>query len=53
MGKIFITGATGYIWSHTVLSLQTLGYEIMLFDNLSDSEASVCDVLEELSGHCP
>lgn len=53
MGKIFITGGTGYIGSHTALSLQLLGHKVTLFDNLSNSEALVCDVLEQLSGDRP
>ncbi len=34
-GKILVTGGCGYIGSHTVKVLQDLGYEVVVFDNLS------------------
>ena len=41
--KILVTGGTGYIGSHTVVELQNAGYEVVIVDNLSNSNA---DVLE-------
>ncbi len=35
--KILVTGGTGYIGSHTVVELQNAGYEVVIIDNLSNS----------------
>ena len=37
--KILVTGGTGYIGSHTVVELQQAGYEVVIIDNLSNSNA--------------
>jgi UDP-glucose 4-epimerase len=39
-GKILITGGAGYIGSHTVKLLQSLGREVVVFDNLSTGHAN-------------
>ena len=31
--KIFVTGGTGYIGSHTVVELQQNGYDVVIVDN--------------------
>ena len=31
--KIFVTGGTGYIGSHTVVELQKNGYDVIIADN--------------------
>ena len=49
-GKILVTGGTGYIGSHTVVELQTAGYEVVIIDNLSNSSAYVVDNIEKVSG---
>lgn len=36
--KIIVTGGCGYLGSHTVVSLQEIGYEVVVFDNLSNSK---------------
>ena len=36
-GKILVTGGTGYIGSHTTVELQNSGYEVIIIDNLSNS----------------
>lgn len=41
--KILVTGGTGYIGSHTVVELQQAGYQVVIVDNLSNSEKSVLD----------
>ena len=35
--RILVTGGTGYIGSHTVVELQNAGYEVVIIDNLSNS----------------
>ena len=47
--KIIITGGTGYIGSHTSLALIQAGFDVIIVDNLSNSEASVLDRIAELS----
>jgi UDP-glucose 4-epimerase len=38
--KILVTGGAGYIGSHTVKYLQSLGREVVVLDNLSTSSSS-------------
>lgn len=51
--KILVTGGTGYIGSHTVVELQSAGYEVIIIDNLSNSSADVVDNIEKVSGIRP
>ncbi|PLX19151.1 MAG: UDP-glucose 4-epimerase GalE [Salinivirgaceae bacterium] len=51
--KILVTGGTGYIGSHTVVELQQAGYEVVIVDNLSNSEADVVDRITEITGNSP
>lgn len=51
--KILVTGGTGYIGSHTVVELQNSGYEVVIIDNLSNSNADVVDNIEKVSGVRP
>lgn len=37
MKKLLVTGGAGYIGSHTVVELLNAGYEVVVFDNLSNS----------------
>ena len=39
--KVLVTGGTGYIGSHTVVELQAAGYEVVVVDNLSNSNANI------------
>lgn len=48
-----MTGGTGYIGSHTVVELQNSGYEVVIVDNLSNSNADVVDNIEAVSGIRP
>ena len=48
-----VTGGTGYIGSHTVVELQNAGYEVVIIDNLSNSNADVVDNIEKVSGIRP
>lgn len=51
--KILVTGGAGYIGSHTVVELQAAGYEVIVIDNLSNSNADVIDGIERVSGIRP
>ena len=48
--KIIITGGTGYIGSHTALALILAGFDVVIVDDLSNSEAAVLDRIAALSG---
>jgi UDP-glucose 4-epimerase len=52
-GLILVTGGTGYIGSHTVVELQQAGYEVVIVDNLSNSNVDVLDGIERISGIRP
>ena len=52
-GKILVTGGTGYIGSHTVVELQAAGYEVVIIDNLSNSNREVLDGIDKISGIRP
>lgn len=51
--KILVTGGTGYIGSHTVVELQEAGYEVVIIDNLSNSNREVIDGIEKITGVRP
>jgi UDP-glucose 4-epimerase len=53
MGKILVTGGTGYIGSHTVVELQQSGYDVIIIDNLSNSEEKVLEGIEGITGIKP
>jgi len=52
-GKILVTGGTGFIGSHTTVELIEQGYEVVIIDNLSNSEAFVIDRIEKITGVRP
>ncbi|MDR2475661.1 MAG: UDP-glucose 4-epimerase GalE [Bacteroidales bacterium] len=51
--KIVVTGGTGYIGSHTAVELQNAGYEVIIVDNLSNSNADVIRGIEKITGIRP
>ena len=53
MAKILVTGGTGYIGSHTVVELQNEGFEVVIVDNLSNSNIDVLNGIEKISGIRP
>jgi UDP-glucose 4-epimerase len=53
MKKILVTGGTGYIGSHTAVELLEAGYEVVIVDNLSNSQADVIDSIEKITGKRP
>lgn len=48
-----VTGGTGYIGSHTTVKLQEAGYEVVIIDNLSNSNIEVLDGIEAITGVRP
>ncbi len=50
MGKILVTGGTGFIGSHTCVELLENGYEIVIADNLSNSKEATVGRIEQISG---
>jgi UDP-glucose 4-epimerase len=48
--NILLTGGAGYIGSHVAAPLASAGHHVVCFDNLSNSDASVMDRLEAITG---
>lgn len=53
MSKILVTGGTGFIGSHTVVELHNAGYEVVIIDNLSNSNPRILDQIESIIGLKP
>lgn len=51
--NILVTGGLGYIGSHTVVALQEAGYDVVIIDDLSNSELFVLDRIEQITGIKP
>ena len=51
--QILVTGGTGYIGSHTVCELLINNYEVIIVDNLCNSEKKVVDKIEKITGIRP
>jgi len=51
--KILVTGGTGYIGSHTTVELIEQGFEVVIIDNLYNSEAEVVDRIQKITGVKP
>lgn len=47
---ILVTGGTGYIGSHTVLTLCEASHQVLIVDNLRNSSSKVLDRLKKLVG---
>jgi len=48
--KIFVTGGAGYIGSHTCVELLEAGYEVVVYDNLSNASEEALRRVEEITG---
>lgn len=53
MARILVTGGTGYIGSHTVVELMQQGYDVVIVDNLSNSNQAVLDGITAIVGSTP
>jgi len=51
--KIVVTGGTGYIGSHTAVELIEEGFDVILIDNLYNSEAIVAERIGKITGTIP
>lgn len=51
--KILVTGGLGYIGSHTVVELQQKGYDVLIIDNLHNTEKEVLYRIEKITGNLP
>ena len=48
--NILLTGGTGYIGSHAAVVLAQAGHQVVLYDNLCNSKASVVERLHQITG---
>ena len=53
MSRILVTGGTGYIGSHTVVELFNAGYDVIIVDDLSNSDIKILDQIEKITGKKP
>ena len=53
MKSVLLTGGTGFIGSHTAVELIGSGHNIIIADDLSNSESSVVDRLYQITGIRP
>lgn len=51
--SILLTGGTGFIGSHTAVELLSTQHDVIIVDNLSNSEASVIERIETITGTRP
>ena len=50
---ILVTGGLGYIGSHTVVELLNSNFEVVIIDDLSNTEKFILENIEEVSGKKP
>ncbi len=51
--KIIVTGGTGYIGSHTAVELIAGGFEVVIIDNLYNSDIAVLEGIRAITGVTP
>lgn len=47
---VLVSGGAGYIGSHTAVELINAGYDVVIIDNLSNSERGAIDGIQEITG---
>lgn len=52
-GTVLVTGGAGYIGSHACVVLLEAGYDVIVLDNLCNSNAASLDRVAEISGRSP
>lgn len=50
---VLVTGGLGYIGSHTVIQLLSKNYEVVILDNLSNSNRTVIDRIHQIAKKTP
>ena len=50
MSVVLVTGGAGYIGSHTCVALLDAGYEVVVFDNFSNSKPESINRIEKITG---
>jgi UDP-glucose 4-epimerase len=53
MKYVLVTGGLGFIGSHTVVDLLEKQYDVIIVDNVSNSNIEVLDKIKEISGKSP
>lgn len=53
ISKIIVTGACGYIGSHTAIELIENNFDVVIFDDLSNSSEKTLDRIEKITGVRP
>jgi len=53
MTTVLVTGGTGYIGSHTCVSLIEAGYDVIVLDNLYNSNEAVLGRIQQITGTRP
>ena len=48
--KVLVTGGLGFIGSHTVVELLNEGYDVVVIDNLSNSNKDVIEKIKKITG---
>lgn len=48
--KTLVTGGLGFIGSHTVVEMLTLGYEVIVIDNLHNASKEVLHRIHQITG---
>ena len=51
--RVLVAGGAGYIGSHTAVELINAGYEVIVVDNFSNSDASSLDGIQKITGIAP
>ena len=51
--RILVTGGLGYIGSHTVVELIQNKFDVIIIDNLSNSELFILDNIKNITGVKP
>jgi UDP-glucose 4-epimerase len=53
VSRVLVTGGAGYIGSHTAVELINAGYEVLIVDNLSNSDRNSLEGIRKITGVTP